>query len=709
MIILLIEDDVGIAELLKDKLFEEGGHETACVHSADAALTYLAGQTPDLLIIDYGLPDMNGKALLEALYNTGRSLPPFVVSTGQGDERVAVDMMKLGARDYVVKDISFLDLLPQTIKRIEHELKNEKKLKEAEARLLATETLQRTVLDALDEAIHLIDNHFRFRLLNKKFKDWCEQLRLDGNVIGKTLHDAFPFFSDTLISEYQQVFATGLPLITQEQTTFGERTMITETRKIPVKSDEQVTGVLTIIADITERKRAEEALAESEKKFRAMTEQMTDVVFVTNAHGIITYISPAAQHIFGIMPHDMEGRPFMEFLVERDVNTAICYFAKTILTGMPSSNLELQMRRKDGSVFIGELNATLFQQDHLVGTLGLIRDITERRQMEQALRDSEEHYRTLFEHLPIPVFTKNRSGQYISSNAENLRYWSSSPVGRTDAELLPPEVAAVFRDNDLQVLETGAPLTVEEYFPCTPIGECRFLSRKVPLRDNSGQIIGILGASLDITEQKRMEAALRLLNDELELRVKQRTAQLEAANQELGEFAYVVSHDLKAPLRGIYRLAQWLKEDYADKLGEQGVEQLALLFGQVKRMDILIDGILRYSKAVHGSEREESVPLNVLVPQVIATLIPPVNVTIEIEDALPIIQGDPVRITQVFQNLLGNAIKFMDKPEGKITVGYRDAGETWRFWVADNGPGIEPCHHERIFNIFQTTTTFFLK
>ena len=214
--------------------------------------------------------------------------------------------------------------------------------------------------------------------------------------------------------------------------------------------------------------------------------------------------------------------------------------------------------------------------------------------------------------------------------------------------------------------------------------------------------MGVLGASLDITERKRVAEALRTLNDDLELRVKQRTAELEAANQELREFAYVVSHDLKAPLRGISQLAQWLQKDYAGVVGAEGQAQFDLLRGQTKRMNLLIDGILRYSRAVHGSEREETVDLNMLVPQVIEMLMPPAQLAIRVEPFLPVIYGDPVRITQVFQNLLSNAVKFMDKPAGAVTVGCEDAGAAWTFRVTDNGPGIDARHHERIFRIFQT-------
>ncbi len=223
-----------------------------------------------------------------------------------------------------------------------------------------------------------------------------------------------------------------------------------------------------------------------------------------------------------------------------------------------------------------------------------------------------------------------------------------------------------------------------------------------PVCDAQGAITHFVAVKEDITARKQTEEALRLLNEELELRVSQRTADIEAKNKELHEFAYIVSHDLKAPLRGIRRLTQWLQEDYAGALGAQGQKQLDLLGEQATRMDRLIDGILRYSRAGRSSDREEAIDLTTLVSQTIDMLMPPAHIAIRCEQPLPVIHGDPVLLTQVFQNLLSNAVKFMDKPAGAITVAGEDAGDMWIVRVADNGPGIDPRQHERIFNIFQS-------
>ena len=177
-----------------------------------------------------------------------------------------------------------------------------------------------------------------------------------------------------------------------------------------------------------------------------------------------------------------------------------------------------------------------------------------------------------------------------------------------------------------------------------------------------------------------------------------------AANQELKEFAYIVSHDLKAPLRAISQLTYWISEDYAEVFDDDGREQMALILKRVKRMDGLIDGVLRYSRIGRVKEKEESLDLNLLVKEVVENLAPPENIQITLENKLPVVLRDPTRMGQVFQNLIGNAIKFMDKDEGVISVGCVDEGELWKFTVADNGPGIDNRYHDKIFQIFQTLT-----
>jgi signal transduction histidine kinase len=175
-----------------------------------------------------------------------------------------------------------------------------------------------------------------------------------------------------------------------------------------------------------------------------------------------------------------------------------------------------------------------------------------------------------------------------------------------------------------------------------------------------------------------------------------------AANRELSEFAYVVSHDLKAPLRGISSLATWLVNDFSEKLGPEGREHLALIASRVKRLAGLIDAILAYSRAGRSHVDRVPVALEPLVRNTIDLLAPPPHVRVQITGRLPEVTIEPVKIQQVFQNLLSNAIDFMDKPEGLVVVACVPEDGAWHFSVSDNGSGIEARHFQRIFQLFQT-------
>ena len=196
---------------------------------------------------------------------------------------------------------------------------------------------------------------------------------------------------------------------------------------------------------------------------------------------------------------------------------------------------------------------------------------------------------------------------------------------------------------------------------------------------------------VDISELKEMEEHNAQLIRELE-----------AANNELKDFAYIVSHDLKAPLRAIGSLSNWIYADYKDKFDKEGKVQLDLLVNRVNRMQSLIEGILEYSRVGRISEKKETLDSNMILREVIDNLSPPSNISIIIDTSLPAVQYEKTRIRQVFANLIGNAIKYMDKPEGEIHVGCTQDGNYWKFSVKDNGPGIDEKYYDRVFQIFQT-------
>jgi PAS domain S-box-containing protein len=209
---------------------------------------------------------------------------------------------------------------------------------------------------------------------------------------------------------------------------------------------------------------------------------------------------------------------------------------------------------------------------------------------------------------------------------------------------------------------------------------------------------GLICVCRDDTLNVESEQKIQALSRGLEARAQE----LMLVNRELSDFAHVVSHDLKAPLRGIGSLANWLQQDYAAKLGPEGAEQLQLIGGRVARLSSLIDGILSYSRAGRTHRSQTAVLLDVLVRGTLEMLAPPPHITVTVATALPQVRMDPTKAQQLFQNLLSNAVKYMDKPSGRVTVSCVAADRFWRFSIADNGPGIEEKYFERVFQLFQT-------
>ena len=196
--------------------------------------------------------------------------------------------------------------------------------------------------------------------------------------------------------------------------------------------------------------------------------------------------------------------------------------------------------------------------------------------------------------------------------------------------------------------------------------------------------------------QKALE--LKWLNQEL----LEKTSLLRKRNQELDRFAYVTSHDLKAPLRAIANLATWLSEDLEGKIPEENQQQLGLMRSRVKRMDNLIQGLLDYSRVGRKKTVIKKIAVKDLIYEAIDSLSPPPEFEIVVSDSMPILETEAILLQQVFSNLIGNAIKYHPQQKGKIIVSVEEEENFYRFAVTDDGMGIAPQYHDRIFTIFQT-------
>lgn len=324
----------------------------------------------------------------------------------------------------------------------------------------------------------------------------------------------------------------------------------------------------------------------------------------------------------------------------------------------------------------------------------LTQEIAVRKKIEEQLRKAEEKYRTQFEGALDAIFVSDvETGILADCNPAATRL-----VGRKKSELIGQHQRIL---HPAEGIEAGFSKTFQQHIGekqgqiletqvVTKTGEIKDVAITASLLEVGGKKV-LQGIFRDITERKRAEQ-----------RQVQLLEQLEKINQELGDFAYIVSHDLKAPLRGIKTLVDWITSDHANKLTEDSKEQLNLLVKRVDRMQSLINGILQYSRVRRVEEEKDVIDLNELIKEIIDMIAPPDNVKIVVENELPSIVCGRTRIMQVFQNLLSNAVKYMDKPDGQIKICCVEENGFWKFSIADNGPGIEEKYFEKVFKIFQT-------
>jgi len=306
------------------------------------------------------------------------------------------------------------------------------------------------------------------------------------------------------------------------------------------------------------------------------------------------------------------------------------------------------------------------------------------------------------------ILTGLESQSMINTSNHWEAFYDNKKDSLADMIVDSKELGSINSDINLQLKKSSIiseAFETEKFFPdMGEEGKWLFVSA-APIHDIDGNITGAIETIQDITERKNAEKKIIELNKNLENRVRERTRELEAANGELKDFAHIVSHDLKAPLRAISKLSNWLIHDHYDSINEDGQEKLDLIINRVKRMDRLIDGILQYSRMGREKTGNELVDLNRSISDAIEIQSIPNNLRLKIQKGLPTVAGNRIRFEQIFQNLISNAVKFMDKPDGIIKINCKDSSVCWTITVSDNGPGIDQKYHEKIFQIFQTLSS----
>lgn len=335
-------------------------------------------------------------------------------------------------------------------------------------------------------------------------------------------------------------------------------------------------------------------------------------------------------------------------------------------------------------------------------------ELVNRALSEVALRESEQRFRTMADSASVLLWISGSDGLRTFFNQAWLNFTGRSPeeeLGNGWREGVHPEDWQGYWDTYATAFQNRQSFQIE-YRLQRESGEYGWIfEQAVPRFMSDGTFAGYTGSCIDITERKSVEEALQARAEELarltSVLAKTNTA-LEKRNKELDQFAYIVSHDLKAPLRAIANLSQWIEEDVQDRLTSDTKHQMNLLRGRVHRMEALIEGILEYSRVGRVQTVKELVQVDDLLQNVIDSLVVPPKFTITVEPAMPVLMTEPLLLEQVFANLIGNAIGHHHRDDGNVNVSVQNRGEFYEFSVRDDGPGIAPQYHEKIFVIFQT-------
>jgi len=466
--------------------------------------------------------------------------------------------------------------------------------------------------------------------------------------------------------------------------------------------------------DITERKQMEEALGESEEKYRTQFEEALDAILVADAEtGIIIDCNRAASELVGREKSELVGKHQRILHPPEEIEGEFSRTYKQHLKEKEGQVLEDRVITKNGEIKDVAIKASVFELRGKKLIQGVFRDITERKKLEDELAHERDLFRALMDNVPDPIYFKDTESRFMRvSKVSCPGLGVRSPeeaVGMTDFDFCPQELAEQFRADDLMVMESGEPLINKEEVMINKIGKKWYSATKVPIRGKDGQVIGLVGISRDITELKETEEELRRYSEHLEELVKERTRKLREAERmaAIGETAAMVGHDLRNPLQGIVGLIYLLEKQVEDMPSEivakqKIAERLESIEDQVAYMDKIVSDLRDYARPVNAGPVPTCVSrlINEVLPLV---AIPPnVQVSVLIPENLPRLMLDPELMKRVFSNLIMNAVQAM--PDGgRLTVkAFRESDAAF-ISVQDTGIGIPEENLSKIFKPLFTT------
>ncbi len=679
-----------------------------CVHDTSGILTYLSPSVFELT--GYELKELIGKPIFDIIHpndiDIAKDFFSSVISSNSEKNRIEFRInKKTGEIGWFESTFKGIRNSKNEVIEIQSLSRDITQNKLAQQKLRESEELYRKLIAALPDMAVITDNYSNIiyvnniglKLLGIKYLEDLEDKSIFSIINPsdreRAILNAKKMFDNPVGPREYLFIGAGKKLIPVEL--HGE---------VLRKEDHSPYGIIYICRNISERKKSEEKLKESQEKYSMIINNTRDIIYSYLPDGSFAFISEGVRQ-YGWKPEEVLSRNIMDFIHPEDLNNAKDAFNKTLTEGLHEPFQCRLKTKKGGYEWVEESSEPVIIDGRLVQVNGVIRNISERKSIEAELRKSEEKYRGIFENIQDVYYETNLDGLLLEMSPSIFKL-----AGFKREELIGKSIIELY---DLSESRTELIKTLTEKVAISDYeiniknikGEIINCSLNSILKfDENGKPQKIIGSIRDISERKKSEKEIKKLYTNLEKIVSERTRQLELSNNELEAFSYSVSHDLRAPLRSISGFSQALLEDYYESLEGQAKDYLNRIVSSCSQMTQLIDDLLNLSRISRWTINSENVNLTKIANDIInefKTQQPEKKININIAEKL-IVSGDKQLLKIVVQNLLENAWKYSGKNENpRIEFGkFKESGKEI-FYVKDNGVGFDMKYAAKLFGVFQ--------
>lgn len=576
--------------------------------------------------------------------------------------------------------------------------------KKAERELKHEKSFIRQVIDNIPSIIFVKDEKGDFLLVNHSTtSSWG---MTPEQLVGRNQADIFQSNRKVdFISQVERLVMDERKSIDMEESLSlpnGE-TLWMSMSKRPLPQADGRLFMLCIASDITEHRRLEQeaARAHANELSRSLTDAVGEGLIGVDLSHRIVFANPKAQEILAIPEAEMQGNKLDDVVQAITADGSVltdgtCPAWRMLAEGQTFQVDDWSFRRGDGSHFpVNVVIAPIYENDNMSGAVLSFQDITRRKQVEEAVRRLERQQKAILDNLPDMAWLKDEESNYIIVNealARTSGMTAAGMVGRSDLEFWPEDIARMYRADDREVMESRLTKRIEEPFVGRDGKRSWIETIKSPIFNDAGKVIGTVGTARDITVRHEAEAMQT-----------QHMVELARVNAELDEFTYVASHDLQEPVRKLVAFSEWLKKDLGNELPPRAEQDLGFIVDAAQRMQRLVADLLALSRTGKVSMVREEVSLDDAANRALEVLelrIAECGATIR-RTPLPTVWGDLTLLAQLYQNLIGNALKFTGEAPAEISLTAQQVNNEWIFGVRDNGIGIPGQYADQVFQPFK--------